>query len=141
MLNKITSFSGDNRWLSNFWPSTVIYDGIAYPTVENAYQAAKTLDIEARKLIQYSTPSEAKKLGKTVSIREDWEQIKIDVMRKLLHQKFLQKDLREKLIATGDLELIEGNWWGDRFWGVCKGEGQNHLGKLLMAIRTELRKS
>ena len=65
--------------------------------------------------------------------------MKIDIMRQVLKSKFTQNpELKAKLIATGDAELIEGNNWNDRFWGVCRGVGQNHLGKLLMEVRAEL---
>ena len=77
----------------------------------------------------------AKRLGR-VELRSDWEEVKIEVMREVLRCKFSQNpDLKAKLIATGDAELIEGNNWNDRFWGVCRGVGQNHLGRLLMELR------
>lgn len=135
----IDSFMGDYRYLSNFHIVDVMYEGVCYPSTENAYQAAKTLDLEARKAFTTITPAEAKKLGKTVSLRDDWEEIKTIVMYNLCNQKFQQPDLKAALLATGDKPLIEGNWWGDTFWGVCKGRGKNVLGKTLMIIRKELR--
>jgi ribA/ribD-fused uncharacterized protein len=82
---------------------------------------------------------QSKKLGKRVELRPDWEDVKIDIMRQVLKSKFTQNpELKAQLIATGDAELIEGNNWNDRFWGVCRGKGQNHLGKLLMEVRAEL---
>ena len=82
---------------------------------------------------------QAKRLGKRVELRPDWEDVKIDIMRQVLKSKFTQNpELKAKLIATGDAELIEGNNWNDRFWGVCNGKGQNHLGRLLMELRAEL---
>lgn len=139
-MNKIESFQGEYRFLSNFWHVYVRYDGELYPTVEHAYQAAKTLNPEFRKAIAYATTGEAKRMGRQVPMRPDWDSIKIDVMRDLLRQKFTEEpELRELLLATGDAELIEGNTWGDYFWGVCNGEGQNNLGKLLMEIRDGLR--
>lgn len=135
----IEKFSGDCRWLSNFWPVLVELDGLNYPSVEHAYQAAKTLDVEKRKEIQLAVmPSMAKMLGKKLKIRSDWEQIKIDVMYGLLQQKFAVGILRTQLKLTGSQELIEGNHWNDTFWGVCKGKGENHLGKLLMKVRAQL---
>lgn len=132
----IDSFSGDYDFLSNFHPSPVLLDGIEYPTVEHAYQAAKTLDKEQRKAIQLAeTPGKAKKLGQKVDIREEWELIKLLVMSNLLIQKFDVPGLHSLLIATGDAKLVEGNWWHDTYWGVCDGKGKNHLGKLLMQIR------
>lgn len=135
-MNKIESFQGEHRFLSNFWHVYVTYDGEVYPTVEHAYQAAKTLNPEFRKAICYATTGEAKRMGRQVPMRPDWEAIKIDVMRDLLKQKFTEEpELRELLLATGDAELIEGNTWNDYFWGVCNGNGQNWLGKLLMEVR------
>ena len=134
----IEAFRGDYRFLSNFWPAVVLLDGVAYPTVENAYQASKTAVHIERAPFQSMSPADAKRAGKTLSVRRDFEQIKIEVMRGLLSQKFRHPDLGRLLLATGICPLIEGNMWGDRFWGVCRGEGQNHLGRLLMQIRAEL---
>lgn len=81
---------------------------------------------------------DAKKLGKLVTIRPDWDEIKVEVMYEIVKAKFhYNPDLREMLLATEDAELIEGNWWGDTFWGVCKGQGLNNLGKILMRVRDE----
>jgi N-glycosidase YbiA len=138
----ISNFHGENFFLSNFFPAPVSYEGEIYPTVEHAFQAAKTLDREQRKSIQDAeTPAKAKQMGKTVTLRPDWEQEKLAIMLELLRQKFSQPELRQKLLATDDAELIEGNTWGDRFWGCVLVEGQwvgqNHLGKLLMQVRAE----
>ena len=84
-------------------------------------------------------PAEARRAGQKLPMRTDWESVKIDVMFRCLKEKFKDPELREKLIDTGDEELIEGNWWGDTFWGVCQGKGENHLGKLLMTIREEIK--
>jgi len=139
-MDKITAFVGEYRWLSNFWPSPVWLSDEVYSTVEHAYQAAKTLDLETRKMFQRQSVSAAvaKRLGRGLVIREDWEGLKMEVMRSLLIQKFTNTHLTDLLISTGDMEIIEGNWWGDTFWGVCKGEGQNHLGRLIMEIRSTL---
>lgn len=135
----IDSFNGKYRFLSNFAPCKVQLDGIEYSSTESAYQAAKTLNPEGRRKIREAkTPGEAKKLGRTVYLREDWEEIKLDVMENLLRQKFNQHDFKKALLNTEDEELVEKNNWGDTVWGVCKGKGQNHLGKLLMKIRKEL---
>ena len=99
----------------------------------------KTLDINQRSAIaNASTPGLAKKMGRSVSLRPDWEDIKDDVMLEGLYRKFTNDELAEWLLDTGDEELVEGNWWGDRYWDVCKGIGQNKLGKLLMKVREEL---
>ena len=137
----ITSFSGDYRFLSNFYPCTVVLDGIEFPSVEHAYQAAKTLDYCARLRLTYTwvSPGEAKRMGQTFTLRPDWEQVKIDVMRGLLEQKFCSdQSLFAQLLNTENFYLVEGNTWGDTFWGVCNGKGKNHLGLLLMDIRQSL---
>jgi ribA/ribD-fused uncharacterized protein len=136
---RIESFHGEYRFLSNFWPAIVEMDGIIYPTVEHAYQAAKTFDQSARLKIQaLREPGNAKRAGRRISLRPDWEAVKLNVMLSLLRSKFAEKSLADKLLATGDYELLEGNEWGDTFWGVCRGIGHNHLGKLLMQVRKEL---
>lgn len=132
----IYRFSHGYRFLSNFFPSEVYFDGLSYPTVEHAFQAAKTLDIAQRSHIRAQpTPAKAKEEGRKVKLRPDWETVKVQVMYLLLVQKFSRPDLRESLLATGDLRLVEGNTWGDTYWGVCNGEGTNVLGKLLMTVR------
>jgi ribA/ribD-fused uncharacterized protein len=138
---KIDSFKGEYRWLSNFYLAEVVLDGFVYPSSEHAYQAAKTLNLEERRAILSMSVSEAKKAGRKVTMRSDWEDIKLDVMLRLLRQKFAHPELRSKLLATGDAELVEGNWWNDTFWGVCRGVGQNNLGKLLMVVREECRQA
>jgi ribA/ribD-fused uncharacterized protein len=137
-MKTIDQFTGEYRFLSNFWPASVGLDGVEYPSVENAYQAAKTLDAKARRPFAKFTAHEAKKAGRALAMRKDWEEVKLAVMESLLIVKFDIDDLRAKLLATGDAELVEGNWWGDRFWGVCNGVGENHLGRLLMKVRAQL---
>lgn len=134
----IDSFKGEYEFLSNFYPATVSYEGDMYPSVEHAFQAAKTLDPQMRLKIRLSNAAGAKKLGRQLDLRSDWETIKLDVMRELLKAKFSDPELRAKLKATGRESLVEGNWWGDTFWGVCRGQGENHLGVLLMEIRDSL---
>lgn len=139
---KIDCFDGKYAFLSNFYSSPIVpfNDGIIYPTVEHAFQAYKTTDINKRKEIATQpTPGKAKRLGRHVKMRDDWREIRIDVMYIALKEKFRDLELRTKLLATGNAELIEGNWWGDKFWGVCEGEGENNLGKLLMKIREDYR--
>tara|TARA_Y100000034_G_C6567824_1_gene245972 strand:- start:117 stop:422 length:306 start_codon:yes stop_codon:yes gene_type:complete len=88
----------------------------------------------------YLSAVEARKLGRRVRLRSDWHEVRLSIMKEIVHAKFTQnEDLRERLLDTGDNELIEGNTWGDSFWGVCRGKGQNHLGNILMAIREKLR--
>lgn len=139
-MSSIESFSGEHRFLSNFYPAEVHLGGLPYPTVEHAYQAAKTTNPEEREIIRTSPgPAMAKKLGRHVDVRPDWETIKLEVMAELIVEKFENHpDLASKLVSTGSAELVEGNWWGDTYWGVCRGKGQNNLGKLLMATRKQL---
>lgn len=141
MKSKIDKFDGEYAFLSNFYPSIVYdFEGNTYPTVEHYFQAMKTLDPKVRKHIASAkTPGEAKRLGRRVELRSDWEDIKLKVMKHGLIQKFAEPELRNPLLRTGDAELIEGNWWGDTYWGVCNGVGENHLGQLLMEVREELR--
>ena len=140
---KIAEFQGDYRFLSNFYPATVEFEGITYPTVEHAYQSAKTLDLNDRKRIAaLPTPSDAKREGRKLKLREDWERVKFDVMERCVRYKFTHDaELRAKLLATGDAILEEGNNWGDQVWGVVNGVGENRLGKILMKVREELRHS
>jgi ribA/ribD-fused uncharacterized protein len=136
----IGRFRGRHRFLSNFFPCIVAYGGIAYPSVEHAYQAAKTLDDDLRRSIaSLSTAGEAKAFGSKLRLRPDWEEVKVQVMRELLLQKFEDPQLMGWLLDTGEEELVEGNTWGDTFWGVCGGAGLNHLGRLLMEVRALLR--
>lgn len=134
----IDSFFGEYRWLSNFYPSLIWMDGLHYPFVENAYQAAKTNDYKLKKQFQMLSPKEAKKLGNYVELRSDWEDVKYSIMEYCCYQKFQDPVLKSWLLSTGDAELIEGNYWNDTYWGICKGVGQNNLGKILMKVRGEL---
>jgi N-glycosidase YbiA len=141
---KIAEFQGEYRFLSNFWPAEVVYEGITYPTSEHAYQAAKTLDPEQRrKIAALKTPAEAKHTGEALQQRDDWNDVKFKVMEDVVRYKFTHHDeLRQKLLATSDAVLEEGNTWNDRIWGISpprSGDGENHLGKILMKIRRELR--
>jgi ribA/ribD-fused uncharacterized protein len=139
-MTTIDRFTGDHDFLSNFHPSPIEVDGILYPTVEHAFQAAKTSILEEKQfLAEAATPGSAKRMGRKVQLRSDWEQVKIGIMEDLVRLKFTtHPDLRAKLLATGDAQLVEGNNWNDRFWGVCRGQGQNQLGLILMKVRSEL---
>ena len=141
----IVEFDGENEFLSNFYPSPILHEGIVYPTNEHFFQAMKTLDPAERKAIANAeTPGMAKRMGRTVKLRSDWEQVKVDVMRTGLMLKFSDAKLAQKLIDTGDEELVEGNWWHDQTWGSCfcpdhcRTPGRNLLGMLLMELRKEL---
>lgn len=149
----INRFQGEYRFLSNFWypqQKLTLGDNIWYPTIEHAYQAAKSTNLDIRKIISnLPKPGLAKKMGREISIRPDWESIKYDTMFGLIEQKFgnpYNFKLRRMLLATGDQELIEGNLWHDRYWGICycrkcKGVGENNLGKLLMEQRKVLQEA
>ena len=139
----IREFQGENRWLSNFWPSEVLYGGVKYPTVEHFYQAMKTKDVDVRiKIASLASPAEAKRFGKRLELRSDWLDIRDAVMRRGLELKFPsnRKWLGWRLVETNDTELIEGNSWGDTYWGVCNGVGENVLGNMLMRRRWEIKK-
>jgi ribA/ribD-fused uncharacterized protein len=136
MQNKINGFFGKWRFLSNFWECPITFEGLEYPSVENAYQAAKTLDIESRNKFQNITPKESKSLGKKIEIRGDWEMVKLDIMLHLSLEKFTRHShLGTQLIETDDSYLEESNWWRDTFWGTHNGIGENNLGKILMKVR------
>jgi ribA/ribD-fused uncharacterized protein len=141
MPTKITSFDGEYRFLSNFYPAKVTHDGIEYPTTEHAFQAAKSLHFGERwELSRLPTPGQAKRAGRQNKLRADWEQAKDQIMLELTILKFVNhRKLKEQLLATGTAELIEGNNWGDTYWGVCNGQGTNVLGKILMLVRGQLR--
>lgn len=140
MINK---FDGEYFFLSNFYYSPFVYDNITYPTVEHFFQAMKTLDRKERELIaKASTPGKAKRMGRKVKLREDWEEVKEEYMYIGLELKFTtHEDLQQKLIHTYPHYLVEGNTWHDNIWGDCSCEkcisisGRNKLGKLLMKIR------
>lgn len=137
--NEINSFKGEYSFLSNFEKCSIEFEGLTYPSVEHAFQAAKTLDTNKRLSFTKGSPGCAKRMGRCLKLRPDWEEIKDSVMYACLKSKFRNDDMRKKLIATGDAVLIEGNNHGDCYWGMVNGEGQNKLGLLLMQIRSEIR--
>lgn len=140
IIDSFTLVSGYG-FLSNFHASTVTLDGRKYSSVEHAYQASKTTDDAARELIRKSkTPGEAKKLGRALTLRPDWDSVKVDLMRSFVSEKFSSPFLAHELLKTGDADLVYGNTWNDRFWGVCRGTGQNWLGRILMEVRDSLRR-
>ena len=137
---KIDTFRGEYYFLSNFYEIPVIFDGITYQNNEAVFQAQKCSVYNDRKQFSFLNASEAKKLGRKVSLRPDWEEVKIGIMREIVREKFEQHPkLAEKLLATGDSYLEEGNTWGDRVWGTVNGQGANNLGRILMEIREELK--
>lgn len=138
-MDTINKFQGETKWLSNFELCEVHYDGDKYTSTEAAFQAAKCLDKKDRIKFFSMSPIEARKAGRNVALRSDWEYIKDNVMYEICKYKFTHNEpLKQKLISTKNKILIEGNAWGDVYWGVCKGKGKNKLGKILMKIRDEL---
>jgi ribA/ribD-fused uncharacterized protein len=149
----IDKFSGAYRFLSNFYPAEVHLDGVAWPSVEHAYQAAKIWEgsfsslsvAKAREVyIRGKTAGGAKKMGSELNLkgkrRPEWEKVSLKIMEDLVREKFTTDPMiRLQLMATSQEELVEGNTWNDTFWGVCDGVGENHLGRILMKVRAELR--
>lgn len=141
----IDRFTGEHAFLSNFYPSPILLSDVLStpfeaPTVEHAFQALKTADLAARaSILAASTPGRAKRMGRLVTLRPSWGSMRLYIMRWLVREKFAQNpDLAEKLRATGNAILIEGNAWGDTFWGQVDGKGENHLGVILMDTRDHL---
>lgn len=140
VMNDILSFSGEYRWLSNFWLVPIEVDGLIYPSTEHAYQALKFAP-EHRFRFLTGTPAEAKR-HKNMVMHEalpDWIQMRVPNMIRVTEIKYAEgSELANRLIKTGNRQLVEGNSWGDVYWGVCKGKGENRLGRLLMDRRTYL---
>ncbi len=136
----INEFRGKYYFLSNFYSAPVEYEGIIYQNNEAAFQAMKCKDITKRiEFSDLSAPA-AKKKGRRVELREDWEEVKNHIMYEIVKAKFVQSSLlREMLLATTGKYLEEGNSWGDRYWGTVNGVGDNMLGKILMRVRNELK--
>lgn len=141
-MTMIKEFQGEYRWLSNFAPVEINYKGRVYPSVEHAYQSAKSDDDLWKAMCQDPAISagKIKRESRKVKLRTDWDKIKWFVMDECLAEKFRQEPYRSKLIATGDQLIQEGNTWGDTYWGVDlgTGEGENNLGKIIMALRGSL---
>lgn len=145
MIALITEFRGEYRFLSNFWP----LNGGTTMTAEHFYQAAKAVSADDQRWVYDApTPGEAKRRGRRVTVRSDWDDVKLEIMLAVVRAKFTDNDeLARRLVATGDAALVEGNEWHDNYWGRCtcarcvRAEivGQNHLGKILMQVRDELR--
>jgi len=127
---------------SNFTDAWVDMDGIKYPTVEHAYQAAKTSDVNQRVVVsECATPGKAKRIGQQVMMREDWQSVKYDIMVELLKQKFTYEHYKKDLLSTGDAQIVESAaGWNDTEWGIgADGSGKNLLGRALMEVREWLK--
>lgn len=136
----IDEFRGEYYFLSNFSESKIVINGITFINGESAFQSFK--EIERQSEFANLEPFIAKRRGKNVELRNDWEDIKDGIMYQVVKLKFEQNnDLKEKLIATKDEYIEEGNTWNDTYWGVCRGQGKNILGEILMRVRLELRNS
>jgi ribA/ribD-fused uncharacterized protein len=131
----ISNFRGDNYFLSNMYETPVTINGVTYRSAESAFQAQKCADPEERERFAELDGYEARKLGRSVQVRDDWDSVKEDVMRQIIHAKFSNPKLRKMLQDTGTKNLVEGNPWGDRTWGVSGGVGKNLLGNILMDER------
>lgn len=137
----IPCFRNEYRFLNNFWDAPVTYKGLTYQNAEAAFQAQKCIGEAEKEQFTTLRSNEAKRLGRYVQLRSDWENVKLPIMEEIVRAKFTQnEELKALLLATGDLVLEEGNTWGDTFWGVDAQtrEGRNHLGRILMRVRKEL---
>lgn len=138
----IQEFKEEYRWLSNFAPVSIILDGVEYPTVEHAYMSAKSDDKEWKLFCSdpNNKPGAVKRKSRKIELKENWNDLKIEVMTECIRQKFSQEPYRTNLIKTYSEEIQEGNFWGDKFWGIClkTNEGENNLGKIIMEFRKTL---
>ncbi len=142
-LTKVTEFKGEFRWMSNFYQHY-----LAHHTVEHVFQAAKAMDDPELKaeILNCEFPGDAKRLGRGAKLPADWNEGRREhVMLNALRDKYGGPPMREWLLATGEIPLIEGNYWHDNYWGDClcgkcqSTRGINKLGELLMQVRSELR--
>lgn len=138
----VCNFAEEHAFLSNFYPVNITMDNMCFPSVEHAYQAAKTHSTGIRLKIQQTVSAgAAKRIGQNIPRRIDWREQRVEIMRALVAQKFSQRPLLNLLVATGRRVLTEGNYWHDNFWGACtcsRCEPKvklNQLGKMLMEIR------
>lgn len=145
-MRPILVFDGNNKFLSNFYQCDVEFEGVVYPSAEHAYQASKTDIISERAwIVSAPTPAKAKQIGRMVTLRENWRDVRETYMYQILKTKFSNPRLKKRLLSTGTAFLEEGNSWHDCYWGNCSCsrceniEGQNRLGNILMQIRQELK--
>lgn len=133
----VLGFYEAHRPLSNFHLEPFMMHGITWPSSENVYQFCKLQDPtgEDVELFRQCTPGHAKKAGNTLKRRENWEALKTQIMHNILECKFIQCPVARACLLGTTGKLVEVNWWGDTFWGVCGGTGENNLGRTLMDIR------
>jgi ribA/ribD-fused uncharacterized protein len=137
--NVVKGFFGHYRFLSNYHECKIEYEGFIYDSTEAAYQSCKTLDLSIREQFTLMKPNESRTNGRKLQIRPDWDEVRLKVMEDVCRLKFTTNSyLKEMMLETGDRYLEETNHWGDVFFGVCNGVGENNLGKILMKIRSEL---
>jgi len=135
-------FRDENSFLSNFYPAKIVSKtGKVWPTAEHLFHACKTLDKEEVETIRKHPIKGLRSAGRKVTLRENWDKIKLDIMRRIVNAKFAQHpDLMAKLRAIKGL-ICEDNYWHDNFWGNCRcdrcinKQSENHLGRILMDIR------
>lgn len=142
---RICGFFEEYRFLSNYHKFPVEFEGLMYPSTEHAYQAAKSIIESERRFVQSLTGcGSARKAGQSpskggmITLRDDWDDVKLDVMKTVCIEKFKDPELASLLLATKPFKLIEGNWWKDDFWGMCTEKGKNNLGLILMDIRDNI---
>lgn len=135
----INRFIGEHYFLSNFFPSTLSMNGKLYPSAEHAYQSQKTKDPVLQEMIRKSIdPMMAKKLGRLIELEPDWNDLRIPLMKKIIKEKFTNPLLRELLKSTNNAKLIHDNKFGDKFWGIYRGAGENMLGLILEEVRDQI---
>lgn len=135
----ISLFRGSKAFLSNMYECNIVYKGVSYKNAEAAFQAQKCIDIKEQEKFADLSGVNAKKYGKQVKLRADWNNVKLKIMQEIIHCKFTQNEhLRQKLLNTDDAYIEEANWWRDTYWGTYKGVGYNMLGKILMSERSKL---
>jgi len=139
----INHFRGEYGWLSNFADCPIELNGITYPSVENAYMSCKSSDSQWKLFCRDNDASTVKKKSKEIELRKGWDNIKLTAMKHCLFAKFYQEPFKSRLLATGDQNIVEGNYWNDTFWGVDLKQnpnvGENHLGRLIMEVRKVIR--
>lgn len=146
-METIKEFQDEYRWLSNFAPVKVEYGGMVFPSTENAYQAMKGISLAHAFKCTSCDPSVSKKLGKICELRPNFDEIKLQLMYNLNLRKYLNEKYKQLLLDTGDMNIVEGNYWHDNFWGDCycprckNFKGENNLGIIIMKIRDIIRRA